>query len=484
MTIGEEEDELKCRRIEQTGIGEEEEDLEQSQKSIKTWEKDVTKERRTQELRSSGRLERGLLTPPARKRLGEGEESVDTMDSSKDSSSSRKVKKKFKYPLLTNWGEEETPPTPPPNTPHTPLRPTAPPKNVAENIQPPSSNKDQMKDDLGRGKDDLLPGPGMVEARNSRRSKETITEEQGQVDDRADPRDVLNQPPTIGLVRSLGGDTTTCPPGLGQARDTPGSHAEEKAKPRVQSSNTSQHQHNLEDNDITIARGPPTTITVNGINLMDLQRTKKTRTRQESGTKKKDKKKDQKKSLQPTPSGEKITKYFVKKNTEEVDITRTTEDKLYCEQNKNNISSPGRQEQEQSEKTERNKEDLNIKRDVKKTFGRALSKENVRNRIARFEEIVRKEECVIASGMCGLHLCRVEREIVQKRMSCEDKHGNVQWTMREGTILVCPMARKPGIEQDSNLLADSQSELRGTNKRLRITSLNEDNKSQHRNQIL
>ena len=98
--------------------------------------------------------------------------------------------------------------------------------------------------------------------------------------------------------------------------------------------------------------------------------------------------------------------------------------------------------------------------------------------------MLNKEECVIASGMCGLHHCRVERDIVQKRVSSEDKHGNIQWTMREGTILVCPMARKPGIELDPNLLAVSQSELRGTtNKKLRITLKNGDNESQHRNQI-
>ena len=92
---------------------------------------------------------------------------------------------------------------------------------------------------------------------------------------------------------------------------------------------------------------------------------------------------------------------------------------------------------------------------------------------------------MIASGMRGLHHCRVERDIVQKRVSSEDKHGNIQWTMREGTILVCPMARKPGIELDSNLLAVSQPELLGgtTNKKLRITLKNGDNESQHRNQI-
>ena len=489
LTIGEEEDETKWRKMEQTGVGEEEEDLDQNKRSIKAWEKNVTQERRTQELKSTGRLERGLLTPPARKRLGEREDGADTMDSSLESSTSKKVRKKFKYPLLTNWGEEDTPPTPPSNIPHTPLRPTAPPRNVAEAITPSPANKDQLEDDLSQSKDDLLPGTGVVEATDSRRSREIDIKKQEQLEDRAEPQDMLNQPSSIGLVRSQGGDSTTGPPGLGlEARDNPGAYAEDLIGPRAQTSNTSQHQHNLEDKDITIARGPPTTITVNGVNLMNLQKPKKTGTSKEPGSKKKDKKKDQKKPTELTPSSGKITKYFVRKHREEGNIA---EDNTYQEQDNSDILSLSlrRQEQELGEKTGGNsKENLNLKCDtsgMKTTFGQALCKENVRNKIARFEGMLNKEECVIASGMCGLHHCRVERDIVQKRVSSEDKHGNIQWTMREGTILVCPMARKPGIELDSNLLAVSQPELLGgtTNKKLRITLKNEDNESQHRNQI-
>ena len=93
LTIGEEEDEAKWRKVEQTGLGEEDEDLEQNQRSIKAWERNATQGRRTQELRGNGRLERGLLTPPARKRLGEGEDGADTLDSSLESSTTRRIRK-------------------------------------------------------------------------------------------------------------------------------------------------------------------------------------------------------------------------------------------------------------------------------------------------------------------------------------------------------------------------------------------------------
>ena len=301
-----------------------------------------------------------------------------------------------------------------------------------------------------------------------------------QLSHRAEPQSLFNQPSSIGLVRSLGGDSSTCPLEL-EARDTPGSDAEDLTGPRAQSYNTSKHQYNLEDRNITIARGPPNTITVNGVSIMNLQKSRKTGTHKEQGTKKNNKKKDPKKPVIAMPSNEKITKYFVRKHQDEDDIKQQSEDKTYQEQDNSDILSQRRQEQELCEMTGRYQEEL--KRDIsdmKRTFEQAMSKENVRNKIARFENIKNKEECVIASGMCGLHHCRVERDIIKKRVSCEDKHGNTQWTMRVGTILVCPMARNPGIEQDSNLLTQSQSELRGTtNKKLRITTKNEDSESQH-----
>ena len=149
-------------------MGEEEEDLEQNQRKIKAWERNATQGRRTQELRGNGRLERGLLTPPARKRLGEGEDGADTLDSSLESSTTRKNKKKFKYPLLTNWGEEGTPPTPPSNPP---LRPADSLRNLAEETPPPSTDQSRkLEDDLNQGKDDLVSGNRVVEATDSSRS--------------------------------------------------------------------------------------------------------------------------------------------------------------------------------------------------------------------------------------------------------------------------------------------------------------------------
>ena len=66
----------------------------------------------------------------------------------------------------------------------------------------------------------------------------------------------------------------------------------------------------------------------------------------------------------------------------------------------------------------------------------------MKDRIKSFEDRSNGVGCMIAGGRCGLHHCKVVREIVQKRMSSTDKFGNVVWKMGEGTILVCPAANK------------------------------------------
>ena len=68
-------------------------------------------------------------------------------------------------------------------------------------------------------------------------------------------------------------------------------------------------------------------------------------------------------------------------------------------------------------------------------------------------------------------------EIVEKKISCEDKFGNVVWKFGEGPILVCPMARNTGTNSDVNLL----TELMGvSNKKPQIDVMNVDNESQIR----
>ena len=112
----------------------------------------------------------------------------------------------------------------------------------------------------------------------------------------------------------------------------------------------------------------------------------------------------------------------------------------------------------------------------KTTFVPSLPLTKMKDKIKSFEDRSNGVECRIASGRCGLHHCKVVREIVQKKMSSTDKFGNVIWKIGEGTILVCPAANKAC----NNPLKTSQPELSGAaNKKLRIENKFEDNQPQN-----
>ena len=86
--MGEDEDERKWRMVEVEGVAEEEEDSGDGVREIKDWEMKTIQERRTQELRGSGR--RGVLRSPARKRMVDQEDGGEHQASSPDISTRRK----------------------------------------------------------------------------------------------------------------------------------------------------------------------------------------------------------------------------------------------------------------------------------------------------------------------------------------------------------------------------------------------------------
>ena len=87
-----------------------------------------------------------------------------------------------------------------------------------------------------------------------------------------------------------------------------------------------------------------------------------------------------------------------------------------------------------------------VKSDVRKTtFLRTAedSKVKIRDRIKSLEQFSKADEkCVMGSGMCATHNCKLEKQIIERRTSCVDKNGKIGWTMREGTILACPKSTK------------------------------------------
>ena len=48
--------------------------------------------------------------------------------------------------------------------------------------------------------------------------------------------------------------------------------------------------------------------------------------------------------------------------------------------------------------------------------------------------------CILVNGRCEKHKIMLTREVNKKRVSHINQHGEVSWTIREGTILACPRA--------------------------------------------
>ena len=110
------------------------------------------------------------------------------------------------------------------------------------------------------------------------------------------------------------------------------------------------------------------------------------------------------------------------------------------------------------------------KNETKLTFVSPLRKTTVGTKIDNFQKLARGGECVLGSGRCGYHNCKLVRSVVKKKMSVVNRDGSIGWTMREVTTLACPLATQgKGIRSDSS--ADSPAivgETTSTNKRARI----------------
>ena len=47
-------------------------------------------------------------------------------------------------------------------------------------------------------------------------------------------------------------------------------------------------------------------------------------------------------------------------------------------------------------------------------------------------------KCAMGSGRCGAHNVKLVRSVKQKKYSCVNKLGQVEWKTRDVTCLICP----------------------------------------------
>ena len=205
-------------------------------------------------------------------------------------------------------------------------------------------------------------------------------------------------------------------------------------------------------------------VTVNGVNLMDLQRLRKSSvektTVEKTGTPR-----GRKKNTETTmPSSGNIKKYFTMKAKEisgtvnmrsGVDIdTKKTTTKTDCggEEDIRSKRSVGQ--------TDNVVNDECVEGGMKTTFSDIdmLKKKSVKESIRMFQDIVDDDDCVAGGGWCVKHNVRLVRSVTNKKVSSVSENGGTTWLRGEAVISACPykMDKQTSGQTEATELIPSQ----------------------------
>ena len=185
---------------------------------------------------------------------------------------------------------------------------------------------------------------------------------------------------------------------------------------------------------------------------------------------------DQKIKTTTSPSNNRITNYLLKKKTgnQEAEQGVVLKDKNDMKTTQKTVRST------EDKKTPDNR----VKKDMKKfekngtklTFTTPSKKTLVKTKIDNFQKLARGDECVIGSGRCGSHNCKLVRSVVVKKMSVINKDGSLGWSRREVTTLACPYAAQSKDVSTSS--SASGGGVASTNKKARISVVQSPHKTQ------
>ena len=208
------------------------------------------------------------------------------------------------------------------------------------------------------------------------------------------------------------------------------------------------------------------TITVNGVDLMTLQKMKNNSIKKTTPKIKKITRKKSQKTETTTPSNNKIVKYLVKKKTEDMDSPRALKTTQNEDNKENTAGSSDNTPVVSSESSFRNSSiELGETNRRKTTFMKKNTMNTARETIKMFQELERGEECLLGSGRCSTHNVKLARKVSKKRVSTVANDGSVKWTIGEGVVLACPYKQgfrtEPGTEP-------APLETEGTNGNKRI----------------
>ena len=234
--------------------------------------------------------------------------------------------------------------------------------------------------------------------------------------------------------------------------------------------NTPPSSNSVEDDESVVSsvrRG----ITIGGVPLEIVQKKKQLIEENKTVSNTSSKKKNVRKISSSTPPINRITNYWKRKKDDEECGSRRRALDMNDEDVKNNGLDEVSDVKYEGKKTGvRNRvEEIELKK-TKMTFTTPHKKTRVGDKIDSFQKLSEGGVCVIGSGRCGYHNCKLIRSVQLKKTSVINSDGSLGWLRREVTIMACP---KSARSQDSNSRDDINSSVGiSTNKRARILSEN------------
>ena len=164
----------------------------------------------------------------------------------------------------------------------------------------------------------------------------------------------------------------------------------------IRAGNNTEHLNiNKGEEDKTVEIKPKRGITINGKNLMDIMRQKKTAGNMKTTQNRKTTPGRKKQPCSPAPSSVVIRKFLTDNS-------------------------------------------------VKKTFTAVIQPQNtVSDRIEKFQKIVSDSSggCILGSGRCATHNVKLVRRMDVKKICVNDDSGGVRWIHRDVMSMVCPNAK-------------------------------------------
>ena len=215
-------------------------------------------------------------------------------------------------------------------------------------------------------------------------------------------------------------------------------------------------------------------VTVNGVNMMVLQKMKKDPKKKMNVTGRNSPRGRRKKCEEETPSSGKISNYFSRRHNDDSEGGRACDNVIVTEKRSEEDKEGRRRKLSVKDRKKDDTMMIKEKEELRKTtFSIKKKQPTLKEHIAMFEKLSNSVDCVIGSGRCSSHNTRLVRSVIERRVCNVDEDGRVTWPMGEATIFACPLSSDRQSVEEQAAKVSSASNLVGTNGNKRLCVRNE-----------